>query len=475
MSIDCGNSFLQSMDSVIATIAEYVNSFEGYCEESIDTARICLMDALGCGILALQFPECTKLLGAIVEGTIVPNGVQVPGTNYILDPIKAAFDIGTIIRWLDYNDTWLSKEWGHPSDNIGGLLAIADYLTKCGTIVTTKDLLNAMVKAYEIQGCLSMHNSFNQIGLDHVILVKFATAAVATKLLGGDNIAIGNALSQAMVDIGPLRTYRHAPNTGSRKSWAAGDQTSRGLSFALSTMKGEMGYPQVLTAEKWGFYDVLFDGIPLTLPENLGYYVINHILFKVSFPAEFHSQTAAECAFTLHPQVINRLDQIKEIKIETHLSAIKIIDKTGPLHNPADRDHCLQYIVALGLLYGNIKAEYYEDHVAADVRIDELRKKMSVVECAQYTVDYHDPEKRSVANAVTMIYTDTTSERIEVEYPLGHRVRRPQAIPLIFDKKNNMRTKFSPERTAKVIELFRDRATFDSLTVSELLEYFKPE
>lgn len=462
------------IDEVIEAIANYVDSYEIESEEALNTAALCLMDSLGCAILALEFPDCTKLLGPVVDGTIVPNGSRVPGTNFVLDPIKAAFDIGTMIRWLDYNDTWLAQEWGHPSDNLGGLLAVSDYLNRRESRLTVKDLLIAMTKAYEIQGGLALHNSFNRIGLDHVILVKIATAAVTTKLLGGNFNAIANAISNGWVDGGPLRAYRHAPNTGSRKSWAAGDQTSRGLSFAFMAIKGEMGYPQALTAKKWGFYDVLFNKNGFKLPKKLDSYVMENILFKIAFPAEFHGQTAAECAILLHPEVINRIEEIKEIKIETHESAIRIIDKKGPLNNSADRDHCLQYIVALGLLFGSIKAKDYESEVAADKRIDFLRQKMTVVEKEEFSCDYLDPEKRAIPNAITIFFQDgSSSERIEVLYPLGHRRRRAEALPLIFEKfQKNLLVRFNQEKVSEIIMLFKDKKRLNSLLVSELIDLF---
>lgn len=460
------------IDEAIETIANYVDSYEIDSDEALNTAALCLMDSLGCAILALQFQECTKLLGPVIDGTIVPSGCRVPGTNFVLDPIKAAFDIGIMIRWLDYNDTWLAQEWGHPSDNLGGLLAVSDYLNQRGSNLTVKDLLIAMIKAYEIQGGLALYNSFNRIGLDHVILVKIATAAVTTKLLGGNFNTIVNAISNCWVDGGPLRTYRHAPNTGSRKSWAAGDQTSRGLSFAFIAMKGEMGYPQALTAKKWGFYDVLFNKNSFQLPQKLDSYVIENILFKIAFPAEFHAQTAAECAILLHSEVNNRIEEIREIKIETHESAIRIIDKKGPLNNPADRDHCLQYIVALGLLFGDIKAEDYESEVAADKHIDFLREKMTVIEKKEFSLDYLDPEKRAIPNAITIFYQDgSSSKRIEVLYPLGHRKRRAEAIPLIFKKfENNLSTKFNEEKVAEIIKLFKDKDRLHAISISALID-----
>lgn len=432
-------------DTVLTTIADYVHSDDIVSEEAFHTARACFADAIGCAILSLQFKACTKLLGPVIQNTIVPNGSRVPGTAYILDPVQAAFNIGTMIRWLDYNDTFLAAEWGHPSDNLGGLLAAADYM--CHTRkpnLTLKDLLTAMIKAYEIQGSLSMLNSFNRVGFDHVIFVKVATAAVVTGMLGGTRDQIRDAVSQAFVDAGPLRTYRHTPNTGSRKSWAAGDATSRGVQLALLTIRGEMGYPTALSAPKWGLYDVLFQGQPFAFPKPLGSYVMENILFKISFPAEFHAQTAVEAAMILHPQVKDRLDDIASIDILTHESALRIIDKTGSLNNPADRDHCLQYMAAIALLKGHLTAEDYEDQAAQDPRIDRLRSKMQLKENKSYSADYLDPEKRSIANAITITFKDGSKVGpVEVEYPLGHRRRRHEGLPLLYEKcAKNLRTRF---------------------------------
>src|SRR5690625_4262624 len=393
------------MDELIEEITDYVLNKEITSEEAYQTAYYVLVDTIGCGILALNYPECRKLLGPVVPGTVVPNGTRVPGTSYVLDPVRAAFNIGTLIRWLDYNDTWLAAEWGHPSDNLGGILAVADYLSQLRQSnkeqpLLIKDVLEMMIKAHEIQGVLALDNSLNRVGLDHVLFVKIATTAVVTKMLGGDRAEVNNALSNAWVDNSSLRTYRHAPNTGSRKSWAAGDATSRGVFLAQMAVKGEMGYAGALTTPEWGFQDVLFKGEEITLQRPLDAYVMENILFKVSYPAEFHAQTAAEAAIDLHDEVKDRIQEIDQITITTHESAIRIIDKSGPLHNPADRDHCLQYIVAIALLKGDIVAEDYEDEVAEDPIIDELRDKMVVQENEQYTIDYLDPAKRSIANAI---------------------------------------------------------------------------
>lgn len=450
-------------DKVLVDIADYVMDYQITSEEALDTARYCLMDTLGCGLEALSYPACTKLLGPIVPGTIVPGGSKVPGTQYQLDPVQAAFNIGTMVRWLDFNDTWLAAEWGHPSDNLGGILAVADFLSRnrnpdTDPAITMHDVLVAMVKAHEIQGVLALENSFNRVGLDHVVLVKVASTAVITGLLGGSKDDIINAVSNAWVDGQSLRTYRHSPNTGSRKSWAAGDATSRAVRLALMTMKGEMGYPTALTAKTWGFYDVLFNGQPFQFQRQYGSYVMENVLFKIAFPAEFHAQTAVECAFQLHAEVadnintLEKIEQIDKIVITTHESAIRIIDKQGPLNNPADRDHCIQYMTAVGLLKGSLTAADYEDDVAADPRIDALRDKMVCIENDDYTRDYLDPDKRSIANAVQLFFKDgNQSQQVAVEYPLGHRRRRAEGIPELVRKfETNLARRF-PERQQKTI------------------------
>jgi len=463
-------------DKELVDIAEYVKEYEITSELAYETARYCLMDALGCAMLALNFPECTKLLGPIVPGTVVPNGARVPGTDYILDPVTTAFNLGAMIRWLDYNDTWLAAEWGHPSDNLGGILAVADYLSRneATSFIRMRDVLTATIKAHEIQGVLALENSFNRVGLDHVLLVKVASTAVVTHMLGGDQEKIINAISNAWVDGQALRTYRHAPNTGSRKSWAAGDATARAVWLALMTTKGEMGYPSALTASKWGFYDVLFKGQPFRFQRSYQSYVMENVLFKISFPAEFHAQTAAECAMIMHPQVKDRLNDIERVIITTHESAIRIIDKTGPLHNPADRDHCIQYMTAVPLIFGRLTADDYENDVAADPRIDALRTTMEVVENKQYSIDYHDPEKRSIANAVQVFFKDGTfSQNLAVEYPLGHRRRRAAGIPLLIEKfKHNLVTCFSEEHTTTLVELFSDRKKLEQMPVHEFIDLF---
>ncbi|MEK3889672.1 2-methylcitrate dehydratase [Bacillus sp. FSL K6-3431] len=470
---------INETDVLLEEIADYVLDKEINSNEAFETARYVLLDTVGCGILALQYPECRKLLGPVVPGTVVPNGARVPGTSYVLDPVKAAFNIGCMIRWLDYNDTWLAAEWGHPSDNLGGILAVADYLSRVNIAegkeaLTIKEVLEMMIKAHEIQGVLALENSLNRVGLDHVLFVKIATTAVITKALGGTKEEIINALSNAWLDNASLRTYRHTPNTGSRKSWAAGDATSRAVHLAMMAVKGEMGYPTALSAPNWGFQDVLFNKQELKLARPLDSYVMENVLFKVSYPAEFHAQTAAESAVKLHDEVKDRLDEIDGIIIKTHESAIRIIDKEGPLNNPADRDHCIQYITAIGLIYGDIIADHYEDEVAADVRIDQLRDKMVVVENKQYTVDYLDPNKRSIANALQILYNDGTgSDIVECEYPLGHRFRREEAFPKIIKKfTDNIRTHYSQKQQNTIQEVCLNPNVLTNLKVNEFIDLF---
>ncbi|HEX19443.1 MAG TPA: bifunctional 2-methylcitrate dehydratase/aconitate hydratase, partial [Acidiferrobacteraceae bacterium] len=442
-----------------------------------ESARLCLMDALACALLALEYPACTRLLGPIVTDTVVPRGVPVPGTSFRLDPVQAAFNIGCMIRWLDFNDTWLAAEWGHPSDNLGAILATADFVSRRRLAadqapLTLADVFSAMVKAYEIQGVLALENSFNRVGLDHVILVKVASTAVATWLLGGDKTQIINAVSNAWIDGHSLRTYRHAPNTGPRKSWAAGDATSRALWLALMAMKDEPGYPSALSAPTWGFNDVLFKGELLQMTRPFGSYVIENILFKVSFPAEFHGQTAVECAFQLHPAVKDRLNDIDKITLTTQEAGLRIIDKTGPLQNPADRDHCLQYMVAIGLLFGELNADHYEDVVAADPRINQLRDKMVVVEDPQYSRDYMDPDKRAIANAVQIRFQDGSSTaKIEVNYPLGHPRRRAEARPMLQQKfDDSLAARFPAGKCRELLNLFEDTERLQATAVNDLMD-----
>jgi 2-methylcitrate dehydratase len=464
-------------DDIIARIAHYVAHTSVDRQEALEIARYCLMDTLGCGFLALKYPACSRHLGPIVPGTIVPHGARVPGTPYQLDPVKAAFDIGCMIRWLDFNDTWLAAEWGHPSDNLGGILAVADFVSRQNVArghhpLKMLDVLTAMIKAHEIQGVLALENSFNRVGLDHVVLVKVASAAVVTRLLGGTENDIVTTLTQAWVDGQSLRTYRHAPNTGPRKSWAAGDATSRAVRLALITMMGEVGYPSVLTTPKWGFYDVSFRGQPFRLQRDFASYVMENVLFKISYPAEFHAQTAIECAVKLHKEILGRIDQIERIELTTHESAIRIICKVGELRNYADRDHCLQYMVAVALLKGTLTADDYSDAAAADRRIDLLRNKMVVAEDQRYSHEYHDPEKRSIANAIKIVFRDGTSTaKVEVEYPIGHRLRRQEGIPVLIEKfKRNLAGHFPEEQTRKIFQLCMDRDKLIHTEVNQFMD-----
>jgi 2-methylcitrate dehydratase len=466
-------------DQELVAIADYICGAAIDSQEAITTARHCLMDSLGCAMLALQYPECTKHLGPIVPGTQVPNGARVPGTQFAMDPVKAAFDIGAMVRWLDFNDTWLAAEWGHPSDNLGAILGLGDYLSRAAIAdgadpLTMRDVLHAMIKAHEIQGILALENSFNRVGLDHVVLVKVASAAVAARMLGADKDQVIDTLSQAWVDGQSLRTYRHAPNTGSRKSWAAGDASSRAVRLAMMVDKGEMGLPSVLTAPGWGFYDVLFKGNRFAFQRGYGSYVMENILFKISFPAEFHAQTAAECAMTLHPLVKDRIDEIARIELTTQESAVRIISKDGPLYNPADRDHCLQYMVAVPLIFGRLTAADYEDSVAADPRIDTLREKMVVAEDPRYTADYLDPDKRSIANAIQVYFKDGTStDKVEIEYPIGHRRRRAEGIPVLEAKfLSALKTRFPKGQAQRIYDLCQDEARLMATPVNRFMDLF---
>ena len=464
-------------DKVLVDIVDYVAKYKITSKEAYSTAHYCLLDTLGCGFEALSYPACTKLLGPIVPGTVVPNGAKVPGTSFVLDPVQAAFNIGAIIRWLDFNDTWLAAEWGHPSDNLGGILAVADWLSRNNVAagrapLTVKDVLTAMVKAHEIQGVIALENSFNRVGLDHVVLVKVASTAVVAQMLGLTRDEIINAVSLAWVDGQSLRTYRHSPNTGSRKSWAAGDATSRAVRLALIAKTGEMGYPSVLTAKTWGFYDVLFKGNAFKFQRPYGSYVMENVLFKISFPAEFHAQTAVECAMQLHPLVKDRLAAIEKITIRTHESAIRIIDKKGPLDNPADRDHCIQYMIAVPLIHGRLTAGDYEDSIARDSRIDALRDKMVCVEDKQFSKDYHDPDKRSIANAITVKFKDgTKTKEIVVEYPIGHRRRRKEGIPVLIEKfRTNLARRFPEKQRATILAAALDANKLSALPVHDFVD-----
>jgi 2-methylcitrate dehydratase len=465
-------------DQVLIDIADYVVSYKIDSELAYTTARNCLIDTLGCGLEALEYPACTKLLGPIVPGTIVPNGARVPGTTFQLDPVQAAFNIGAMIRWLDFNDTWLAAEWGHPSDNLGGILAVADWLSRSNPLapLTMRQVLTAMIKAHEIQGCLALENSFNKVGLDHVVLVKVASTAVVAQMLGLSREQILDALSLAWVDGQSLRTYRHAPNTGSRKSWAAGDATSRAVRLALMVKAGEMGYPSVLTAKVWGFYDVLFRGRPFSFQRSYGSCVMENVLFKISYPAEFHAQTAVEAAMTLRGRLLapgKSAEDISSIQLRTHEACLRIIDKKGPLNNPADRDHCVQYMVAVPLLFGHLTASDYEDSFAADPRIDRLREKMVCSEEPAFTADYHDPEKRSIANSLIVSFSDGSSFTETVEYPLGHRRRRGEGIPLLEAKfRTNLARRFSPQKQQAILDVSLDQQRLERIPVHEYVDLY---
>jgi 2-methylcitrate dehydratase len=462
-------------DKVLTLIADYATKYPVKSAEAYDTARYCLMDTLGCGLEALEYPACTKLLGPVDPETVTPHGAKVPGTRFQLDPVQAAWNIGAMIRWLDFNDTWLAAEWGHPSDNLGGILAVADWLSRNQQEpILVREVLTAMIKAHEIQGVLALENSFNRVGLDHVLLVKVASTAVVAHLLGSTYDQVVNAVSNAWIDGQSLRTYRHAPNTGSRKSWAAGDATSRAVRLALISKTGEMGYPTALTAKTWGFYDVLFKGREFKFQRKFGSYVMENVLFKISFPAEFHAQTAAECAMQLHPLLKNRIAEIKSIRIRTHEAAIRIIDKKGPLANPADRDHCLQYMVAIPLLFGRLTAADYEDDVAKDPRIDLLRRKITCVEDKRFTRDYHDPKKRSIANALTVELKDGTKlKEVVCEYPLGHKRRRKEGMPILVEKfKTNLARRFPAQQQRAILDVCMDAGRLEAMPVNEFVDLF---
>lgn len=468
-----------TFDRLLVELADYALEEKTFSDEAYRIAHHVLLDSIGTGLLALRFPECEKLLGPIVPGAVLPGGARVPGTQFELDPVQAAFNIGCMIRWLDYNDTWLAAEWGHPSDNLGGILATADYISRKQAAegkapLLVKDVLEMAVKAHEIQGVLALENSLNRVGLDHVHFVKIASAAVVTAMLGGGREELLAALSNAWIDGASLRTYRHAPNTGSRKSWAAGDATSRAVRLALMAVAGEMGYASALSAPNWGFQDVLFKGNELTLARPLGSYVMENILFKISFPAEFHAQTAVDCAFALHPAVKDRIESISRITLTTHQSAIRIIDKKGPLHNPADRDHCLQYMVAVGLLFGTLTAEHYEEDAACDPRIDALREKMVVVEDERFSIDYLDPDKRSIANAVQIHFEDgTCTDKVVREYPIGHRRRREEGLPKVVQKyEANLLTRFPRKKAADIMRRTLDYKSLIAMPVPDFMSQF---
>ena len=463
-------------DDVLTAIADYALSYRIDSNAAYETAYYCLMDTLACGFQALQYPACTKLMGPVVPGATMPGGARVPGTSYELDPVQAAFNIGAMIRWLDFNDTWLAAEWGHPSDNLGAILSVADYLSRRNAAqgkaaLTVRDVLTGMIKAHEIQGVTALENSFNRVGLDHVLLVRIASTAVATVMLGGTREQVINAVSNAWIDGGALRTYRHAPNTGSRKSWAAGDATSRAVRHALIALTGEMGYPSALTAKTWGFQDVLFKGKPLSYPQPFGSYVMENVLFKISYPAEFHAQTAVEAAMRLHPEVRDKLDRIERIVIETQEPGVRIIDKTGPLANPADRDHCIQYMVAIPLIFGRLQASDYEDAIANDPRVDALRNKMQVSENTTFTQEYYAADKRYIGNAVQVFFDDgSKTARVAVDFPIGHRKRRAEGMPVLVQKfEASVAAHYSPKQTEAIKAVFADRARLEKMPVHEFV------
>jgi 2-methylcitrate dehydratase len=474
------NTNIKIADQALQDIADYVIDFKVESEEALNTARNCLIDTIGCGLLALKYPNCTRHLGPIVPGTTVVNGARVFGRSYELDPVKAAWDIGALVRWLDFNDTWLAEEWGHPSDNLGAIMALSDYISRVNVAnhklpLSIKDVLEYMIKAHEIQGILALENSFNKVGLDHVLLVRVASTAVATHMLGGTRDQIIAALSQAWVDGSSLRTYRHAPNTGSRKSWAAGDATSRAVRLAMMTMAGEMGIPSVLSTPVWGFYDVSFKGREFSFSRSYGTYVMENILFKISFPAEFHAQTAVECAVLLYPEIKEKLDEIERIEVTTHESALRIIDKTGALDNPADRDHCMQYMLAVAMIEGDLVAEFYEDSFhQQNPLIDELRNKMILKEDKRYSKDYLADDKRSIANALQIFFKDgSQTDKVEVEYPVGHRNRRQEGIPLLERKFfNSLKSTYSKEHSDRIYSLCLDKERIEQTPVNEFMDMF---
>ena len=466
-------------DSVIQDIVDYVLDYDvAQSAEAMQTARYDWMDTIGCGLLALSYPACTRLLGPIVPGADMPgNGARVPGTSYQLEPVRAAWNIGAMVRWLDYNDTWLAAEWGHPSDNLGAILALADYLSRKrvregGVSLQMRDVIIAMIKAHEIQGVIALENSFNRVGLCHVMLVRIASTAVTAAMLGCTREQCLNAVSHAWIDGSSLRTYRHAPNTGSRKSWAAGDASSRGLFLTFTALRGEMGYPSAITAPTWGFQDVAFGKKALEFTQGYGTYTMENILFKISFPAEFHAQTAIEAAITLYPQIINRLDDIDRIVIKTQESGDRIINKTGPLNNSADRDHCLQYMVAIALLMGDLQAEHYEDDVASDPRVDALRERMEVSEEERFTHEYLQADKRAIGNSLQIFFNDNSStDEVIVDYPVGHKRRRDEGIPLLKAKfERYLRGQISAKNSDHILDLCADQGSFESTTVTDMME-----
>lgn len=464
-------------DKVLVEIAQYVDRYAVKSKLAWETARLTLIDTLGCGFEALSYPACTKLLGPIVPGTIVPNGARVPGTPYVLDPERAALNTGALFRWLDFNDAFYGATVIHPSDTYGGIVPIADWVSRTRVArrkepLLMRDVLEAGIKAYEVMGGLAIENGFTDVGLDHTILVKIGVTPVVTRLLGGTREEIVNALSNAWLDGHALAAFRRKPNTGSRKSWAAGDAASRGVRLALMAVKGEMGYPAALSAKRWGFYEALFKGKPFTFQRPLGSYVMENTLFKIPYPTAFHGQSGVEAAIKLHPLVKDRLDEIEHIDVKCHNSSMTILDKTGPLYNPADRDHCMQYMMAVGMIYGTMTAEHYEDHIAADPRIDKLRAKMKLSESAQFERDYHDPAKRSNANSIHVYFKDGTKAPLSVvEYPLGHRRRRKEGIPAVMEKfEKNVARVFAAKQRGRIMAVCLDQQKLEATPVNEFMD-----
>ena len=466
-----------AFDKVIADIADYVGRYKIRSTLALETAHYCLIDSLGCGFEALAYPACTKLLGPLVPGVSVAHGARVPGTPFVLDPVHAAFNLGALIRWVDYNDAFYGATVIHPSDTLSGILATADWLSRTRVAqgkqpLVMRDVLEASVKAYEIMGCLALENGYTRAGLDHTILVKVAVTAVVAKMLGGTREEIMNAVSNAWLDGHPLAAFRRKPNTGSRKSWAAGDAASRGVRLALMALKGEMGYPSALTAKTWGFYDVLFKGLPFRFQRPYASYVMENVLFKIAYPTAFHGQTGVEAAINLHPLVKDRLDDIKRIDVKCHNSTMVILDKAGPLANPADRDHCMQYMMAVGLIFGKLTTEDYEDHVAADPRIDALRAKMQLTELPVFEREYHDPAKRSNANSIRVYFKDGSRTPLsQVDYPLGHRKRRREGIPLLIEKFDRNIARVYAEKQRRLIrEVCLDPKRLAAMPVNEFVD-----
>ncbi len=465
-------------DTVISDISSYTHNYKVDSQLAFKTAHYCFLDSLGCALAALKYPQATSIIGPVVPMT-VPHGARVIGTSFELDPVQAAFSNTALIRWLDYNDCWLAAEWGHPSDNLGSIISVADYLNRTGQAkFTVNDVLEGLIKCHEIQGCLALENSFNAVGLDHVLLVKVASTAVVSKMLGLTEDQTIDALSQAFVDGQALRTYRHAPNTMSRKSWAAADAVARAVNLAYLVKKGQGGMPSILTAKTWGFYDVLFKGKEFKFQRPYGSYVMENVLFKISFPAEFHAQTAVEAALTVNKTLASKnltYKDIKSIRIRTQNAGMRIIDKKGPLHNYADRDHCIQYMVAIPLIYGRLTADDYSDSIASNPDIDALREKMYCVEDEKFTTEYHEPEKRYIGNAIQVTLNDgQVLDDVVVDFPIGHKNRREEGIPVLMEKfKRHLNEQFKPDQVEKILKVSEDYDTLKDLNISDYLALYK--